>query len=44
VRCDANETECIVFLYKALLNLITEKEFGVKWVPETLACTGLTFK
>jgi hypothetical protein len=24
--------------------LITEKEFGVKWVPETLACTGLTFK
>lgn len=24
-----------VFLYKALLNLITEREFGVKWVLET---------
>jgi len=34
----------VLFLYKALLNLITEKEFGVKWVLETLACTGLTFK
>jgi hypothetical protein len=44
VKYDANETECNVFLYKALINLITEKEFGVKWVPETLACTGLNFK
>jgi hypothetical protein len=42
VKCDADET--LLFLYKSLLNLIVEKEFGVKWVLETLACTGLTFK
>ena len=34
----------VLFLYKALLNLIIEKEFGVEWVRETLAFTGLTFK
>ena len=34
----------VLFLCKALLNLITEKEFGVKWVPEKLAYTGLIFK
>jgi hypothetical protein len=41
VKCEQMK---LLFLYKALLHLITDKELGVKWVLERLVCSGLTFK